>query len=231
MGDNVILALFSFMQPRMLHRLPLRGGKLFIDVDIYEGRLADAQTWDWHVQPHLRGTERLDAEWDWPWLFSKSVLIEAARGRRVSLQCVNVPNSEGVSVPLGLMLLSEGYPALDGTSQESVFLWYLSSAPGAALAKMGVRYAKPNLVLHALIDTAIQRSYELGYDGRVGLHAAPRGGDDLYCRYRDDVRMSSLGGNTRLTLARRLKGGNDGRYFWCDPKLSQSLSNSLDYLR
>ncbi len=219
------------MVPRVLSRLPLKGSKSFVDVDIYEGTRVDAEAWDSYVQPHLRGTKRLDAQWDWPWLFNQSVLIEAARGRRVSLQCLNIRNNVGASVPLGLMLLSEGYPSLDGSARESVFLWYLASAPSSALVAMGVTYPKPNLVLHALIDVAIQRSYELGYDGSVGLHAAPEGGDELYCRYRDDVKMSSLGSNARLTLARRLKGGNDGRYFWSDPKLAQSLSNSLNYLR
>jgi hypothetical protein len=96
---------------------------------------------------------------------------------------------------------------------------------------MNFVHNKPALIVSALVDIAIQRSYELGYDGSVGLHAAPQGGNELYCLYRDDVKMLALGSNAKLTLGRRLKGGNDGRYFWSSPKLSQALSNSLNYLR
>lgn len=157
--------------------------------------------------------------------------IERRVGRDASLYCVEVPSSGGLAVPLAMMLLSEGYPSLDGSSRPSVYLWFLAAAPTTALKTLGYTHSRPSLLVEALLDTAIQRSYELGYDGRVGLHAAPEGGHGLYCRYRDGARMTALRGDVQLTYLRRLMGAKDDRYFWSDPKLSQSLSNSLDYLR
>ncbi|NHZ44303.1 hypothetical protein [Massilia aquatica] len=215
----------------MLSRLPLRGSASFIDIDIREGTMIDAQNWHAVVQPHINTQQRIDALWDWPALYTNCMVLEAGLGRKVSLQCIDIPNAHGESVPLAMMLLSVGYPALDGSYNGSVFLWYLAAAPGAALTAMGVLYQKPMLILQALIDTAIQLSSEQGYDGRVALHAAQAGKHELYCKYRDDARMLTLRHNAVLSLGRRMKGGNDGRYFWTDPKLAQSLSNSLDYLR
>lgn len=204
-----------------------------MNIEIFEGTSNDAQVWQDHVQPYIRTANRLDSSWNWPQLFTTTVTLEAARGRRVSLFCMNVPNATNGSVPLAIMLLSEGYPALDGTQDGSVFLWYLASAPSTALQHLGFVYNKPSMVVPALVDTAIQRSYELGYDGRVGLHAAMQGGDTLYCIYRDQTRMTALGGGAKISLVRRLTGltGGNGRYFWCDPKMAQTLSNSLNYLR
>lgn len=129
-----------------------------------------------------------------------------------------------------MMMLSEGYPALDGGYTPCVYVWYAAAAPAAALKGLGAPSDRVSMILEALIDTAIQRSYELEYDGRVGLHAVASGGQQLFSKYRDKARMIPLLEKASLTVARSIKG-NDGRYFWIDPKLAQSLSNSLDFLR
>lgn len=231
MSDNIGLIFWLGMQSRMLQRLPLKGSTQFIDVEIVQGTIDDAGRWDDKIQPHIaKKSERVDAKWRWRQLYKTTSMFEAPLGRQVSLYCLNVPGSDGDSVPLAIMLLSEGYPSLDGSQPGSVFLWFLASAPNEALQHLGYTHPKPEMIMSALVDIAIQRSYELGYDGRVGLHAAQEGGRHLYCAYRDQVRMAALRGRAKLTLVRKLRG-NDERYFWCDPKLSQSLTNSLDYLR
>lgn len=193
--------------------------------------MADALRWRALVQPHIRAAGRLDAAWDWPSIYKLSLACERTFGRNVSLQCIDIVNGGGTPLPLAIMLLSEGYPALDRRGQRGVLLWYLAAAPASALRAMGVMDQKPALVLRAIIDAAIQCSIRHGYDGRVGLHAAPAGKDALFRKYRDDARMTALGDEVNLSLLRRLRSGKDGRYFWVDPVLARSLSASLDYLR
>lgn len=218
------------MYRRFISRLPIKHSTAFTDIVVRECGLPEAMTWHAAIQPFV-DPKRPDARWDWPSLYRTWHTREKLLGRNVSLFCVELPATDGSSVPCALMLLSEGYPSLDGNTSDSVFLWYVATAPDVALHKLGVSFGRPSHLLESLVDTAIQRSYELGYDGRVGLHAAPEGGDWLYTLYRDRVRMTALRSNAALTWGRRLHRGNDGRYFWSDPKLSQSLCNSLDYLR
>jgi hypothetical protein len=215
----------------LIRRLPLRGSTDFIDVNIRPGTIDDARTWHEQVQPYMHKNKRVDAAWNWPSMLKRYSFIESLRRRDVSLFCLELPGKKGNAVPLALMMLSEGYPAIDGSGQGSVFLWYLAKAPSPALNALGYAFASPALVLEALLDTAIQRSYELGYDGRVGLHAAPEGGIDLFCKYRDDTRMTALLRKAVLSQGRRMLTGNDDRYFWTGPDLSRSLSKSFDYLR
>jgi hypothetical protein len=220
------------LQPNYLRRLPLKDDLRYIDVNIRKGNLADAEIWQQYVQVHIAQTAgRIDAGWNWPALFTRWMMSESVIGRDVSLFCLEVPGETDRAVPLAIMLISEGYPSLDGSHENSVYLWYLASAPTMALLAMGFVHPRPCMIVEALLDVAIQRSYELGYDGRVGLHAAKEGGTGLFNRYRDNVRMKALLSAASLTIGRKLKGGNDGRYFWTDPKLSQSLANSLNYLR
>jgi hypothetical protein len=219
------------MQSRYIKRLPLYEKESYIDVVIRCGGVQDPINWQRLIQPHIVASRPSspDARWNWPWLYFHCGKSEHALKRATSLFCLDVPSTTGQSVPLAMMLLSEGYPSLDGGLSPCIYVWYVASAPTAALRALGVPY-KFGMVLETLLDIAIQRSYELGYDGKVGLHADPSGGELLFSKYRDKARMQALNKNTSLTLLRKLKA-NDGRYFWTDPKLAQSLSNSLDYLR
>lgn len=219
------------MQARFIKRLPLYEKESFIDVNIRQGTAHDPVNWHKLVQPHIVASRphAPDAKWKWPWLVTYCEKSEKFRGRAVSLFCLEVPGSAGKAVPAAMLILSEGYPALDGCTTPCVYIWYMASAPDKARIALGAP-EKLAMVLETLLDIAIQRSYELGYDGRVGLHADASGGELLYSKYRDRARMTALKKQVSLSMGRKL-GGNDQRYFWTDPKLAQSLSNSLDYLR
>jgi hypothetical protein len=217
------------MSSRFVNRLPVVGSSAFVDVVVRQGSIKDARNWHALIQPHVAKQAALDAKWHWPRMFLHYSASERLMGRRVRLMCIDIPQGD-VALPLARLLLSEGYPSLDGSSRKCVYVWYLAAAPTAALEAQGLSY-RPLMALEAIIDTAIQRSMELGYDGRVGLHAHAAGGYKLYCKYRDRARMRALKGAAELTWARRLSGGNDGRYFWSDGTLSKSLVNSLAYLR
>lgn len=202
-----------------------------IDIHVHEGAMTDARRWHALVQPHIRASGRLDAGWEWPSMYKRSQICERTFSRNASLQCIDIVNGAGTLVPLAIMLLSEGYPALDRRGQRGIFLWYLAAAPANALHAMGLTQQRPMLVLRAIIDAAIQCSIRRGYDGRVGLHAARAGKEALLRKYRDDVCMTALGDEVNLSLLRRIRSGKDGRYFWVDPVRARSLSASLDYLR
>jgi hypothetical protein len=225
----------SSFQP--IKRLPISKSSAFVDVNVRMVGTKEALFWDKNVQPYIQAQNRLDATWRWPSLFSRYGKLESLSGRAVSLFQIGIPTSIGTEAPLGLMLLAENYPFLQGVG-DSVFIWFLATSPTQALAKLGVTYSKPEMLLPALIDTAIQRSIELGYEGRIGLHAAPNPGDQkrhtsLYTNYRDTARLKALPKSTKvnLSLGRALRVPNDGRYFFANEKLAQALSNSLDYLR
>jgi hypothetical protein len=222
---------------RPIKRLPISGAQTYVDVLVECVGLKEAQYWDQNIQPEIVKQNRLDAKWRWPAYFEWYSASESLRKRNISLYQIGVPAAAGKKAPLALMLLSEGYNALAGGGK-SVFVWYLATAPSQALANLGVHYAKPELLLPAIIDTAIQRSMELGYDGRIGLHAAPNPKDaarhiGLYKSYRDQARLKALakGEKVDLSVGRRIMASNDGRYFFANEKLAQALSNTLDYLR
>ncbi|MFB9245718.1 hypothetical protein IV454_26835 [Massilia antarctica] len=143
-------------------RLPVPGGTSFADIHVHEGVMADARLWQAAVQPHIRRAGRLDANWEWPSLYKRWQIFERTFRRKASLQCIDISNGEGRSVPLAIMLLSEGYPALDCSGERSVFLWYLAAVPSNALQAMSFTYQRPMLILHAIIDAAIERSFQLG---------------------------------------------------------------------
>jgi hypothetical protein len=104
------------MQARFIKRLPLLERESFIDIDIRIGTAQDPLNWDKLVQPHIVAARpnAPDAKWRWPWIVWRSAKSENALGRSTSLFCLDVPSRSGSAVPMAMMLLSEGYPALDG---------------------------------------------------------------------------------------------------------------------
>jgi hypothetical protein len=143
---------------------------------------------------------------------------------------VQVQNIHGDAVPAGLVLLSQGYPALDDRREHSVFLWYLTAAPMEALQNLKVS-VKPRL-LETLVDIALVVSEAQGYSGKIGLHAADKAGNPAAQRllesYQTRCGLLSLPPDAKMpSMARR----NDGRYFYTTPLVAQKLMAALDHLR
>lgn len=203
----------------------------FTPVDVVD--LTDQVLNNWHqrIQPVIhKSPNRLDRKWPWSRMYRYLPLLEQFRGRNMAGYAVQVENDDGDAVPAGLVLLSLGYPALDDHREQSVFLWYLTSAPVEALQDAKVS-ARPRL-LEILVDIALVVSEAQGYGGRLGLHAADEAGNpeaqELLKNYETRCKLLPLPPSTTMpNLSRR----NDGRYFYTTPLVAQELMATLDYLR
>jgi hypothetical protein len=190
----------------------------------------DALFWHQQVQPEIRNLQdRLDYHWNWPQLLAALAVFELLRRRELVGYAVLVENALGLAVPAGLVLLSVGYPALDSPSEDSVFVWYLTAAPSAALRFLEV--ANKPILLEILVDIGMVESEGRGYQGRIGLHAANRGNSPssaaLYSAYQGRCGLQPLPSSAKLPGVR----SNDGRYFTATPNIASTRMAALDYLR
>lgn len=132
----------------------------------------------------------------------------------------------GQMVPIAQMILSVGYPFLGDNKLRSVYLWYLAAAPESYLSSFRIPKVR---VLPYLLDTAIQVSFQVGFDGRICLHAASSGTNydaALFSKY-VQAGLKPLPASMQLGLTKP----NDGRYFVCDNRNALALSAKQDYLR
>jgi hypothetical protein len=107
----------------------------------------------------------------------------------------------------------------------SVFTWFLTSAPAAALASLSVPEA-PSLG-RILIDTALVTSKALGLDGQMWLHAAPGGGARLAHFYGTICHMPAFPAGMALPGRRR----SDGRHYYATRSLANQLVQALKLVR
>lgn len=129
-------------------------------------------------------------------------------------------------LPCVMVALVERYQALDDNRRSCVFLWYLSTAPAPLLSRF-LGGPAPKLLGQAGLDIGRTRSFLLEYEGRVGLHADPGGGDPLLDWYERQ-------GMTRLPAtapAVSVVRPNDGRYFYYTPERARQTHAQLDHLR
>lgn len=188
-----------------------------------------ARLWHQYIQPHIASDQsRLDRKWHWPRMMPWLALIELLNRREVIAYAVVLPGSQN-AVPVGLALMSVGFPMLDQPSDSSVFLWYLTTAPAKALAGLGVAHKPP--LLEVLLDIAMVESEAKGYGGRIGLHAANDGNSPasvaLYEAYKTRCGLTALPANLSLPGVRR----NDGRYFVASSAVAHSRMTALDSYR
>src|SRR5665213_1121602 len=142
------------MRP-FVSRVPAAGGGT-LDVRIMSLTYNDAKFWHQAIQPVIdRIPERLDRGWNWAYTPFWLALIETLR-RREMVGYVVMVQAWGRAVPLGMVLLSAGYPALAYPSLSSVYVWYLAAAPGGSLTPWGVM-TRPYL-LETLIDIGMVES-------------------------------------------------------------------------
>ncbi len=186
-----------------------------------------AVTWDVRIQPHiLSGSARADKYWSWALLRSVFPIAQYAKRRRRCIALTPlIRNQSGQAVPAAMSLFIERYPHLPVNEQEAVFVWFISSAPRTALAKLGVQTA-PSLG-RILIDTALVASMNMGLEGRIGLHCARAGGDRLQDFYLNHCKLSHLCKGTIMSVGR----ASDGRFFYTDESLADSLVQELNPYR
>jgi hypothetical protein len=192
----------------------------------------DGNFWHQNIQPVIDNLpDRLDNGWNWAVMPFWLALVERLRGRELVGYAIMCPSGNGKGVPVGLALLSCGYPALDDPRHGSVYVWYVATAPAQALVQHGIA-ARPPL-LEALVDIAMVESEARGFDGRIGLHAANRGNSPssrkLHQAYRSRCGLIPVPPTAQLPGVRR--GRNDGRYFYASPAVASARMAALDCFR
>lgn len=154
------------------------------------------------------------------------VLRQSAHG-----MVIGVEHRERVCL-CAMILMVDRYPYLLDRKLSSVFVWYVTRAPDSALVEqLGVGPDRlPKKLMTIALDTAVTRSFNLSLRGRVGLHAASEGGDELVGKYLS-MGMLQYPMDRRLPFGYRGMIGNDGRYFYHDEASSLRQSRLLDRLR
>jgi len=197
---------------------------------------AHVEWWDGHVQPLIDADPaRPDAGWDWPKIRLKCSLSALVGQAPVGYMIgVERPASDEL-VPIAFTQIVRKYVHLADHRKKAVFLWYLSTAPLKELAKEGIlatdEVPKRNGV--AGLDVAVTESFGIGWEGRVGTHAAPKGRASLFKWYVDQG-MTPLDIVARLPRMRNwgvFGGGNDGRYLYYDEAGAATFRTTLNVWR
>jgi hypothetical protein len=126
-------------------------------------------------------------------------------------------------------------PALDDHDRESVFVWFLSTAPDEALTTIEDHPIPVDQVPRRLgsiaLDVAVTHSLNKRRRGRTALYADERGGEALLAWYRRRG-MALLPDDDELPPGpRRLLKPSDGRYCYYTVPAAVEASKELDPLR
>ena len=129
---------------------------------------------------------------------------------------------------VGMSILIENYPYLDAQRPGgSHFAWFLCAADAHVLRE-DFAMSHPPALGRVLLDDAIVLSQNAGCGGRVGLHAARAGRDALLSVYR---RCGLLALPKTAELPRGVSRPNDGRFFYADERVAETLAAALDASR
>lgn len=211
-----------------------------LEARVLKATAEHALWWAKHVQPAIQcHPERPDRTWDWIALVNGATpVLRFARlsGQELHPYCIATQDASGDLVIAGMVLLAEPYPFLMDHQKSAPFLWFLAAAPAEFLCQR-LRNDRPRL-LQALVDICIVFSHEKNYQGRVGLHADPKGGDKLAQGYQR-CGLRALPAEVKLPLARQFLrivatlGGAEttGSYFYADTDHAEDILRLSDHLR
>jgi hypothetical protein len=167
-------------------RLPVKGNGTQINTDLIEAGLRELEVWDSRMQAFAKSEGRADANWIWPKLHRACAFWEKLRRRKLRTFQYMVHgvdpflHNKRIALPVAQVMVAAGYPYCMDKSKKCVMLWKLAKVPDSALHP----YQLPNVsVFKQMIDVAIQHSIDTGTDGRIMLHAAQAGGQDLMDSY------------------------------------------------
>jgi len=190
---------------------------------------SDALWWDARLGPHLALIAgRADRFWPWSALLPVCHLVQLAKRRFCRALVIWARADNGQFVRAGMSILIERYPYLEiGTPSDSYFLWFISAADSGVLSShFGV--SDPPALGRVLLDDAIVLSQNDGLSGRMGLHAAAGGGPALIAVY---VKCGLLRLPAAAALPKAIGARNDGRFFYADEPVAETLAALLDSAR
>lgn len=195
--------------------------------------------WHEHYQQIIdKNTKRADYKWIWPVFYHTTITNMPNQyynggGYTVGLNI----NHKPYFIPLSMCLYYEKAPALHDPNKESIYLWYLSSAPKEAIDSIYVKYKIKANIIRATgltsLDTVVSKAINEKMFGRVGLHASPDGGDFLIQWYQK-TGMNQLDEAHPLPavgIRKPINRKNDGRYFYHDRQTAVAFSQKFDHFR
>jgi hypothetical protein len=188
----------------------------------------DALWWDTRLGPkHAAMPTRADRFWPWAILLPLCHLVQRAKRRFCRPLVIWARADNGRFLRVGMSILIEAYSYLDALRPgDSHFVWFMSAADAGVLAELGLSH--PPALGRALLDNAIVLSQNAGFGGRMGLHAAVAGGNALLKVYE---RCGLLNLPQAAELPPSVRRPNDGRFFYADEGLAETLAAALDASR
>lgn len=193
--------------------------------------------WHSHVQPIIdRDPNRADNNWNWLLYVPFAEIAGAVLTRRPAGYTVGLSDeARDRFIPCALVQLLGRVPALDDHDRESVFVWFLSTAPDEALTTIEdhpIPEARiPRRLGTIALDVAVTHSLNKRRLGRTALYADGRGGDVLLQWYRRRGMTVLPDGQKLPPGPRRLLKPSDGRYCYYTVPAAIEASQQLDPLR
>jgi hypothetical protein len=200
-----------------------------VDIRVTDMTARDALWWDTRLGPkHASIAARADRSWSWSVLLPMCHLVQRAKRRYCRPLVIWARTDEGRFLRAGMSIVIEEYPHLDIEHPgESNFMWFMSAADSQVLAaEFGMSH--PPALGRVLLDNAIVLSQNAGLEGRIGLHAAPAGGDGLLMMY---GRCGLMRLPATAVLPPAVRRRNDGRFFYADERVAETLAVALDASR
>lgn len=198
----------------------------YADIRVTDMTARDALWWDRRFAPfHSQDRTRADANWLWSVLLPMCHLVQMAKRRFCRPLVIWTRADNQRFVRAGMLIVIEGYPHLDHLERgQSNFAWFLSAADSALLREQfGV--SNPPSLGKVLLDCALVLSENAGYQGRIGLHAAARGGLRLFEFY---VKYGLQALHPAKPLPAGIARRNDGRFFYASSAAATTLLSRLD---
>jgi hypothetical protein len=198
---------------------------------------AQVMWWHSHVQPIIdRDPSRADNGWNWMLYVPFAELGGRVLMRKPVGYAVGLSDSESDRfVPCALVQLLGRVPALDEHDRESVFVWFLSTAPDEALTSIEDHPISEDQIPRRLgtiaLDVAVTHSLNERRFGRTALYADERGGDVLLQWYQRRGMTVLPDEDTLPRGPRRLLKPSDGRYCYYTVPAAIEASEELDSLR
>ncbi|MEA3160414.1 MAG: hypothetical protein QOD95_1962 [Gammaproteobacteria bacterium] len=215
---------------RFVRKAPSKVDKTrLVDIRTTDMTANDALWWDSRLGPkHAQIRTRADRFWPWSVLLPMCHLVQLAQRRYCRPLVTWARADSGRFLRTGMSILIEHYPYLNvSKTAQSHFVWFISSAdPSVLQSDFGMSH--PPALARLLLDNAIVLSQNSGLEGRVGLHAAAAGGAALMNLY---GHCGLLHLRADADLPPSVRRPNDGRFFFADEPVAETLADALDASR
>ncbi len=221
---------------KQVKHLPAKKRSSLIMVRIQRLDRQRSQFWHNHVQKEInKDRDRADAGWDWVkkyTLLAGVTRFTSARSHAFVYEAKS--NADNRWYPIAMISTRIPISALQDNTLKSVYFWWLSTVPDGLL-NTWFKSDKPGLVGKSSIEFVVNLSLFNSFDGIIGLHASPKGGNALITFY-TNMWLINLPSNVPvppqiLPPALRKNSGNDGRFFYSDQQISQKILSLFDPYR